>query len=138
MTKQIAPTIYVPSGLVGRTPAAVLAELERRMRAGEIAASGGADSLKLITRGPQAGQYAIPVLLIQEPRINPWPRRRRIGAWIGASLAALVGLGWWAAATMGAVPLAALLLLVLALFGRRVYARHARQGVEVMVRVRVR
>jgi hypothetical protein len=138
MTKDIVPTTYVPSGLVGKTPKDVLAELERRQRAGEIHAAGGPGSLRLITRGPQAGQYAIPVLLIREPRINPWPRRRRIASGIGAGLGVLLGLGWWAAATLGAAPFVIFLLAVLCAFGQRVYRRHGRTEVTVTVGVRVR
>jgi hypothetical protein len=50
----------------------------------------------------------------------------------------VLGLGWWAAASMGAGPLAALLLLVLALFMRRVYRRHARVEVTVTTTATVR
>jgi len=136
--KAITPTTYVPTGLVGPTAKAVLAELERRTAAGEIATAGGPDSLRLITRGPHAGMYAIPVLLIQEPRINPWPRRRRVAGGVGLTIGALLGLGWWAVATMGAAPLAALLLLLLALFMRRVYRQHARVEVTVTTTATVR
>lgn len=131
MSKELVPTTYVPSGLVGATKADVLAELRRRQRAGEIHSAGGPESLQLITRGPHAGQYGIPVLLIHAPRVSPWPRRRRIVASVAATVGVLAGLGWWAASTLGAGPLVALLLAVLVLFGRRVYARHGRQEVTV-------
>jgi hypothetical protein len=138
MTKAITPTTYVPSGLVGPTAKAVLAELERRTALGEIHSAGGPKSLRLITRGPHAGQFGIPVLLIQSPRVNPWPKRRRVLGGVGAGLGVLLGLGWWAVATMGAAPFVIFLLAVLCTFGQRVYRRHARVEVTVTTTARVR
>ena len=82
----------------------------------------------LITKGARAGQYAIPVYLIQNPR----PAPRRVPAWVWGVLAAvlipaaLLALLAWVLAALSAASLALLLGTVLLAFLGWLKAMHAR------------
>ena len=112
-----AVALYVPSMVVGTTPDDVFAELRRRCLAGQIHSTG--DRARLITDGPHAGSWGIPVYMIRRdalPTRSPWVRRRRIGYGVLGSLVVLAGLGWWVASTLTATALFFLLVTVLLTF----------------------
>lgn len=75
----------------------VLRELRRRQVHGEVHSAG---QLRLLTTGPQAGEYAIPIVLIPGRRPS---RRHRLALWLGAglvTLSALCGAGLWLTTAM--------------------------------------
>jgi len=109
-TATYAPPARTKAVIRGVTRKDVLDELGRRQRAGTIGATG---SLELITSGRAAGTYMLPIEIIDAPHVPRWRKPLKVTAWIAASTGTLVGLGWWAAASMGALPLAALLIAIL-------------------------
>lgn len=117
----------------------VMAEVRRRK--GQVVSTG---QLRLLTQGRRAGQYALAVEIQAGAVPSPWVKRRKVAAGVGIPLAVLFGLGWWAAYTLGALPLLALLGAILLAFSVLVASTHGRGGpaggggVEVNVQVRVR
>lgn len=122
---QAIGTTYAKGAVVGVSRKDALAELQRRQRAGLIHSAG---EIHLITKGSRAGQYAIPVYLIQNPR----PAPRRVPAWVWGVLAAvlipaaLLALLAWVLAALSAASLALLLGTVLLAFLGWLKAMHAR------------
>lgn len=120
-----AGTTYAKGAVIGVNRKDALAELQRRQRAGLIHSAG---EICLITKGARAGQYAIPVYLIQNPR----PAPRRVPAWVWGVLAAvlvpgaLLALLAWVLAALSAASLALLLGTVLLAFLGWLKAMHAR------------
>jgi hypothetical protein len=125
----------VPAVIYGRTRREVLAEVNRRSRAHTLAATG---QLRLLTLGPRAGWYALPIEIIAGRGRTPW-RRIKLALGVATPLAALFGLGWWSVATLGAVPLLALLVAMLVSFlalVRKTQARPSTVTVTTTVTVR--
>lgn len=136
---------YAKGAIVERTREQALSRLRAEQRAGLIHSAG---KLVRIERGPGAGQYAIPVYLIANPR----PARRRVPRWVWGLTAAVVVPGGviagvvWAVSvlisgvagalstlTAGTVVGGAFVLLVIFMALRR-----ARSAVSVTVKVDVR
>lgn len=119
----MAMTDYTRAAIAGRSRSDVLAKLGTEQRAGRIAAAG---KLTLITVGPHAGEYAIPVLLLNNPRpAAPAWTRPVIAAGAGLLGVSAIGLASiWLLATLTAEPLVAICFLALVWLGWLV--RHSR------------
>jgi hypothetical protein len=104
------PVQRLPATIYGQTRREVMAELGRRQKARSVASTG---TLRLLTMGPRAGWYALPIEIIAAPVRSPWRKRAIVASWVGGTAAGLFGLGWWSVATLGAIPLAALLVGIL-------------------------
>jgi len=101
----------IPAVIYGKTQTDVLAELKRLSRGRTLAQTG---TLRLITMGTRAGQYALPVEIIARPAPSRWRKRAKVTALVLGPAGVLFGLGWWSVATLGAAPFAALLVAILA------------------------
>lgn len=114
-TKGVA--LYRQQMIIGRTKRQVETALYRRQQSGELLYCG--PEIQLITRGPHAGQYGIPVYLrVVEPAPRPvW----RIAAGVMAGLTVLALLTWWLLATLSGAALVALMVAALLLLARRVH-----------------
>lgn len=109
------PVVRQSVALTGRTAKIVLADLRERTRRGEVESAG---QLQLIPSGPLAGQYAVRVVMIAQPRQPSAAPRWLLG--IGAALvgvAAVVGAFAWLMAAMSAASLAGLCVILLAVLG---------------------
>lgn len=104
------PVQRVPAMIYGQTRREVMADLGRRQKARTVASTG---TLRLLTMGPRAGWYALPIEIIAAPVRSPWRKRAIVASWLGGTAAGLFGLGWWSVATLGAIPFAALLVGIL-------------------------
>lgn len=124
---QLAGTTYAKGAVIGVNRRDALAELGRRQRAGLIHSAG---EITLITRGERAGQYAIPVYVIMEPRTQA----RKVPRWAWGVLAAvlipgaLLGLLVWTLAALSGTALAMLLGAVLLAFLGWLKASHGGRG----------
>lgn len=106
-------TDYVKAAVTGRSRSDVLVKLGTEQRAGRIAAAG---KLTLITVGPHAGEYAVPVLLLNNPRPATPAWTRPVIA-IGTGLLGLSAFGLtvtWFLATLSGAALVAICLCALA------------------------
>ncbi|HET9349407.1 MAG TPA: hypothetical protein VFO13_09730 [Arthrobacter sp.] len=122
-----AGTTYAKGAVVGVSRRDALAELGRRQRAGLIHSAG---EITLLTKGEHAGQYAIPVYVIMEPR----GQDRKVPRWVWPVLATvltvsvLLALLVWTLAALSGPALAMLLGTVLAAFLGKVWLSHGRRG----------
>lgn len=117
--------------LIGDTERGVMAELRRRQRRGSIASVHG--DLRLLTIGPHAGRYAIPVELIPE---RPSPRWARVCVAVGTVLlgiAAVIGALIWLIRAMTGAALAGACLTVLGAFLAWLWAKYGRGTSQVTV-----
>jgi hypothetical protein len=111
----VATTTYARAAILGPTRREALARLEQERAAGRILGRPG--QLTLITQGPAAGQYAIPVYVIAPAE----PAPARVPRWVMPMLAAAVPLGLavllvWLLTALTAASLALFLAGVLAAF----------------------
>jgi hypothetical protein len=109
-----APTTYTRAAITGHSRSEVLATLRQQQRVGRVASAG---QLTLITTGPHAGEYGVPVLLINRARANA-PAWAKIAIVTGCCLIALAAVGAllsWLFTSLTTQPL--LLLILGALVG---------------------
>jgi hypothetical protein len=121
MSTALSTTTYGKGAVIGRTRKEALAKLHTEQRAGRIHSAG---DLHLITQGSRAGQYAIPVYLIVQPR----PQRHRAPSWIAPvlALAALAASLAWLLTALTATALALFLGAALLAFLGRLKVAHGR------------
>lgn len=134
MNQLAIPTTYQRAMILGRTPRDAFAELKRRQRAGEVASAG---PLQMITKGPHAGQYAIPAVIIVAPR-DPVLSKRLVvvgSALVGISVFSFLLL--WTLSTMSGGALFMLCATALAALWLRVRRFHGRSRVRVTTHVEV-
>jgi len=115
------PTTYTRAAITGHSRSEVLAVLRRQQASGRVASAG---QLTLITTGPHAGEYGVPVLLINRSRRGA-PAWTRIAIVTGACLMGLAAVGAllsWLFTSLTAQPL--LLLIFAALVGLAWLVRH--------------
>jgi hypothetical protein len=116
-----AGTTYAKGAIVGVSQRDALAELGRLQRAGRIHSAG---EVVQVTRGQRAGQYAIPVYLITNPR--PAPRGAPVYVKVAVVLSAasaLVAASAWLLLSLTAASLFVFAgVVLLALVGRLVTA----------------
>ena len=115
MTRAIG-TEYTRAAITARSRQEVLAKLRSEQRAGRIAAAG---KLTLITAGHHAGEYAIPILLLPNPRpAHPaWVRPVLAIGSVLIGLAAVGAVMIWLLSTLTAAPLLVLIGLSLIFLG---------------------
>lgn len=118
-----AGTTYAKGAVVGVSRRDALAELGRRQRAGLIHSAG---EITLITKGERAGQYAIPVYVIMEPRGQD--RKAPRWVWGVLTVGVLLSLLVWTLSALSGPALAMLLGTVLAAFLGKVWLSHGRRG----------
>lgn len=116
MNTRSAGTEYAKAAITARSKGEALAKLQREQRAGRIAAAG---KLTLLTTGHHAGEYAIPVLLLPNPRpAHPtWVRPVLVLGNILLALAASGAVVVWLLSTLTAAPLLVLIGLALISLG---------------------
>lgn len=109
--------LYQQKMIIGKTEGQVLDVLRRRQKAGELLYCG--PEVRIITRGPHAGEYGIPVYLrVVEPAPRPvW--KPVLGVLAVAAL--LGGLIWWVLSTLSGASLVALMVTALLLLAKRVH-----------------
>lgn len=105
-----APTTYTRAAITGHSRGEVLSVLRQQQAAGRIARAG---QLTLITTGPHAGEYGVPVLLIDRSRPEA-PAWARIAIITGCCLIALAGVGLLLSWLFTSLTTQPLLLLILA------------------------
>ena len=130
-------TTYGRGAVVGISRRDALAKLRKEQLAGRIHSAG---ELSLITTGERAGQYAIPVYLIEEPRRQrgEMPVYARVAV-VLASAALLIGMTGLVLVTLSGLALTALLVTVLAMFAIRLRITHGRpRGTTVTTTVTFR
>lgn len=100
--------------LTGKTRKAVLVELQRRQRRGEVESAG---QLQFVTAGTMAGQYAVRVTLLPVAPAPKWPRALvGVGA-VLVGVAAVVGAFAWLITAMSAASVVGVTLVLLAGLG---------------------
>jgi hypothetical protein len=109
---------------------AVLAELGKRQRAGEIETAG---QLQFITEGPLAGQFAVRVVLIPARPVARWPKMLIGVGVLLIGVAAVVGAFAWLILSMTGAALSGLCLILLASLAGLVAAGRQRKGGNVTV-----
>lgn len=110
------PTTYTRAAITGHSRSQVLSVLRQQQAAGRVASSG---QLTLITTGPHAGEYGVPVLLINRARSNT-PAWKRIAIVTGCCLVSLAGVGLllsWLFTSLTTQPLLLLILVAVAWLG---------------------
>lgn len=120
--------------LTGKTKRAVLAELSRRQRRGEIESAG---VLQFITTGELAGRYAIRVVMLparQDPR---WARTMvSVGSFMIGLAALVFSIGWFLTA-LSTGAMVVVCIVPVALLGVWVKVKYARPSVTINQTVNV-
>lgn len=116
-----AGTTYAKGAIVGVSQRDALAELHRRQRAGLIHSAG---QVARIETGERAGQYAIPVYLITNPRPAPRgaPAYVKVAVVLSAASVLAASLAWLLLSLTAASLLVFAGVVLLALVGRLVTA----------------
>jgi len=116
--------------ITGKTSRAVLAELGRRQRRGEIESAG---QLQFITEGRLAGQYAVRVVMLP-PRQDPrWPRILiGVGSALAGAAALVLAVGWFLTSLSGPA-LAAACLTPVALLMVWLKLRYSRPAARIVI-----
>lgn len=116
--------------ITGKTSKAVLAELARRQRRGEIESAG---QLQFITQGRLAGQYAVRVVMLP-PRQEPAFRRVLVplGAFLGGLGVLVLALGWFLS-SLSASSLAVVCLTPVALLAVWLKVRYSRPATSIVI-----
>lgn len=131
-------TTYAKAAITGRSRGEVLRRLHAEQRAGRIHSAG--NELTLITHGPHAGEYAVPVLLIANPRPGS-PRWARVCIAVGGvllALAVVVGLLAWLVTSLSGPALVACCVAAVAGLALRVRRAHPRVRVTTTTTVEIR
>lgn len=129
-------TTYARAAITGRSKNEVLRRLYAEQRAGRIHSAG--EGITLITKGPHAGEYAVPVLIIAPGRAMPiWQKVAVVGSLCLASAATVVGLLAWLLISLSGAALVVLCAAAVLALAARVKFAHIGRRVRVTTTTRV-
>ena len=129
-------TTYARAAITGRSKNEVLRRLYAEQRAGRIHSAG--QGITLITKGPHAGEYAVPVLILSPGRPAPvWAKVCVVGGSVLASGAVVVGLLAWLLASMSGAALVTLCVAAILALAARVKFAHMGRRVRVTTTTKV-